>query len=205
LDHIAYFRDLTPADLRGRKAAIIACRSDNDLLQAHASLFQAYLEEGGFLIVMGGLRADLIDPRIAYRETPSNFQWFMQAKPDSGHRRRTPGHSLHRFLAVENMQWHRHGYYLAPAGADRLVELCRPHSEERVGDILFDDRGGFKGRLMPTTLDPHMHHGGHYIPATTRFLNGFYPWVRAEIGAALFPLPRFEAGTVQEDVQHATL
>jgi hypothetical protein len=185
MDQVVYFRDLTPADVMGRRAVVIACRSDNDLLAAQVPLFRDYLHHGGFLIVMGGLRADLIDPRIVYRETPTNFQWFMQATPDSGHRARTPVHSLHRYLGVENMQWHRHGYYIAPEGADCLVELCRPHSEERVGDILFDDRRGFNGRLMATTLDPHMHHGGHYIPATTRFLNGFYPWLRAEIGEAI--------------------
>src|SRR5262249_55522638 len=158
----AYFPDLQPADVLDSAATIIACRSDNDRLREHVPLFRTYLDRGGFLIVMGGLRADLIDPRIAFVETPTNFQWFMQPRPDSGHRARTPSHSLHRFLSVDNMQWHRHGHYLAAPSADCLVELCHPHTQTRVGDILFDDRRGFNGRLMATTLDPHMHHGGHY-------------------------------------------
>ena len=162
-------------------ATIIACRSDNDRVRHHAELFRDYLDRGGFLIVMGGVRADIVDPRIAFVDTPSNFQWFMQPDPDSGHRVRTPDHSLHRHLSITDMQWHRHGHYVAPDSADRLVELCRPHGEQRVGDILFDDRRGFRGRLMATTLDPHLHHGGHYIPAATRFLDGFYPWLRSEI------------------------
>jgi hypothetical protein len=176
-----YFPDLLPRDIMESAAVVIACRSDNDLVSKHTELFRAYLGQGGFLIVMGGVRADVIDPRVIYVETATNFQWFMQPDPDSGHRIRTPGHPLHRYLTIRDMQWHRHGHYLAPATADRLVELCEPHGETRVGDIFFDDRRGFRGRLMATTLDPHLHHGGHYIPAATRFLEGFYPWLRAEL------------------------
>lgn len=185
IDRAVYFRDLAPGDLRESRAVVIACRSDNDLVAAYAGLFHDYLDDGGFLVVMGGVRVDLIDPRIAYVPTATNYQWFMQPDPDSGHRARTPAHSLHRFLTIESMQWHRHGHYLAPEGAEPLVELCRPHSEERVGDVMFDDRMGFNGRLLATTLDPHLHHGGHYIMGATRFLNGFYPWLRQEIGAEI--------------------
>jgi hypothetical protein len=60
--------------------------------------------------------------------------------------------------------------------------LCEPHSVDRVGDILFDDRQGFRGRLTATTPGPHLHHGGHYIPSATRFLDGFYPWLVEELG-----------------------
>jgi hypothetical protein len=181
LDRVVYFPDLAADDVLQSAATVIACRSDNDLIAKHADLFRDYLDGGGFLIAMGGVRADIVDPRIAFVETPTNFQWFMQPDPDSGHRVRSAGHALHRHLSIRDMQWHRHGHYIAPDTADSLVELCKPHSEERVGDILFDDRRGFRGRLMATTLDPHLHHGGYYIPPATRFLNGFYPWLRSEI------------------------
>ncbi len=185
IDRAVYFPDLMRDDVMGSGAVVIACRSDNDRVSEHRQLFRDYLDAGGFLIVMGGVRADIIDPRIGFAPTESGqFTWFMQPNPDSGHRVRTPEHGLHRYLGVANMQWHRHGHYLKPESADSVVELCRPHGEERVGDVLFDDRRGFAGRLMATTLDPHLHHGGYYIPAATRFLNGFYPWLRSELGLA---------------------
>ena len=180
-ERVVYFPDLVAADVMESRATVIACRSDNDLVAKHAELFRDYLDRGSFLVMMGGVRADIVDPRIAFIETPTNFQWFMQPDPDSGHRVRTPGHSLHGRLSIKDMQWHRHGHYAAADSAERLVELCLPHSETRVGDILFDDRHAFKGRLMATTLDPHLHHGGYYIPPATRFLDGFYPWLRDEL------------------------
>ena len=183
VDRAVYFPELTEEDLAQSKAVVIACRSDNDELRRHAAMLRAYLERGGLLVVMGGMRADIIDPRITFVPTRTNFDWFMRDNPDSGHRLRTPGHGLHGYVGLKDMQWHRHGYYLKSEAADTVVELCEPHSDNRVGDILFDDRQGFRGRLMVTSLDPHMHHGGHYIPSATRFLNGFYPWLRREIGA----------------------
>ena len=185
IDRTAYFPELVEDDLAHSKAVVIACRSDNDQLKRHAARLRAFLDDGGLLVVMGGMRADIIDPRLTFVPTPTNFTWFMQENPDSGHRLRTEEHSLHGYIALKDMQWHRHGYYLKAETADTIVELCRPHSEERVGDILFDDRRGFRGRLIATTLDPHMHHGGYYIPSATRFLNGFYPWLRREIGAPI--------------------
>ncbi|WP_147413966.1 MULTISPECIES: hypothetical protein [unclassified Rhizobium] len=185
IDRIVYFPELTEEDLARSRAVVIACRSDNDQLKRHAALLRAFLDGGGFLVLMGGVRADIVDPRMTFVPTGTNFTWFMQENPDSGHRMGNAGHSLHRYIGLKDLQWHRHGHYLKAGTADTIVELCRPHSEERIGDILFDDRRGFRGRLIATTLDPHMHHGGYYIPAATRFLNGFYPWLRREIEAPM--------------------
>lgn len=45
---------------------------------------------------------------------------------------------------------------------------------------MYDQRVG-TGRLIASTIDPHTHHGRRFMPATTRFLNGFYPWLKAEV------------------------
>jgi hypothetical protein len=37
------------------------------------------------------------------------------------------------------------------------------------------------GRLLATTIDPHTHHGRRFMPATTRFLTRFYPWLRETV------------------------
>ena len=33
-------------------------------------------------------------------------------------------------------------------------------------------------RLIVSTLDPFYHHGSNFMPATTKFLDGFLPWAR---------------------------
>jgi hypothetical protein len=33
---------------------------------------------------------------------------------------------------------------------------------------------------MVATLDPFYHHGSFFVPATTRFLDGFLAWTDAE-------------------------
>jgi len=40
------------------------------------------------------------------------------------------------------------------------------------------------GQMILTTLDPFYHHGSHFMPATTRFLDGFLPWLRENFAAA---------------------
>jgi len=35
---------------------------------------------------------------------------------------------------------------------------------------------------MVSTLDPHVHNGARFMPATTRFLRAIYPWLNRELG-----------------------
>jgi hypothetical protein len=47
------------------------------------------------------------------------------------------------------------------------------------GALLIDDTSSYApGRLIAMTLDPCYHHGSHFMPATTTFLNGFLPALR---------------------------
>jgi|TARA_R100000908_G_C3643589_1_gene78648 hypothetical protein len=47
-----------------------------------------------------------------------------------------------------------------------------------LGSVLYDDTVTTPGRMIVTTLDPMYHHGSHFMPATTRFLDGFLPWLK---------------------------
>jgi hypothetical protein len=46
---------------------------------------------------------------------------------------------------------------------------------------MYLDRVSSNGTLLMTTLDPTYHYGSYFMPATERFLDGFLPWVRAEL------------------------
>lgn len=60
-----------------------------------------------------------------------------------------------------------------------------PFRSARGAEVLATDRDGLAalyadevstpGRLVVTSLDPIYHHGSHFMPATTRFLDRFLP------------------------------
>ena len=56
------------------------------------------------------------------------------------------------------------------------------------GSILYEDCVSTPGRMLVTSLDPCYHHGSYFMPATTRFLRGFLPWLQdytaAQVGTA---------------------
>ena len=62
------------------------------------------------------------------------------------------------------------------------------------------------GRLIVSTLDPFYHHGSNFMPATTRFLDGFLPWARKRraperIRLDVWPLETSEGSVRAETVQ----
>ena len=83
-----------------------------------------------------------------------------------------PGHSLFERLTQRDITWHLHGWFDPPAGAQVLAV----NGEGR--PILYIDEVTTAGRMVITSLDPFFHHGSHFMPATTRFLDGFLPWMR---------------------------
>ena len=83
-----------------------------------------------------------------------------------------PDHALFEHLAQRDITWHLHGWFEVPPGA----EVLAVNGEGQ--PILYIDEVTTKGRMVITSLDPFFHHGSHFMPATTRFLDGFLPWVR---------------------------
>ena len=65
-------------------------------------------------------------------------------------------------------------------GAFEFMEGARPvlNLDNDEGCLMFDQEIPGGGRLIATTIDPHSHHGHRFMPATTRFLNRFYPWLK---------------------------
>jgi hypothetical protein len=47
--------------------------------------------------------------------------------------------------------------------------------------ILYIDEVSTAGRMILTSLDPFYHHGSYFMPAATRFLDGFLAWMREEL------------------------
>ena len=85
----------------------------------------------------------------------------------------TTDHSINQFISKDAATFHLHGAFepLAPGQV--------PLIETKDGEcLLFEDTTRFApGRLVATTLDPFFHHGLFFMPAATRFLEGFLPWL----------------------------
>lgn len=181
---LLYLPELTGTNLSAFDAVIVTCRSNPDMLEPHRIKIRDYLDSGGTIVAMGETDPARWLPGIDFHAVPINYWWWLEAGADSGVRQAAPEHSLFRYLSLKDMTWHHHGRFTPPKGAVSLVD----HIDGR--SILYDDRVTTAGRMLVTSLDPFYHHGSHFMPATTRFLDGFLPWLHSE----------FDRGTHQERI-----
>lgn len=167
--------NLAQADLRAFDVVLIPCRTPADRMAPHTAQLQAYLDQGGTVVATGESHSELFLPGITFTPQPTNFWWWLTPGADLGVRIAAPNHKLFASLEQKDITWHLHGWFDPPQGAEVLAVN---------GDgkpILYIDEVTTKGRLVVTSLDPFFHHGSHFMPATTRFLDGFLPWMRNEL------------------------
>lgn len=174
-DRLARPEDLRDTRLEDFSAVIIPCRTPADRLVPHKARLHAYLDAGGTLVVTGENAFELFLPGIRFTEQPTYWWWWLTPGADLGVRIAAPDHSLFRHLSQSDLSWHLHGWFDVPEGAEILAvnESGKP--------ILYSDEVTTGGRMILTRLDPFYHHGSHFMPATTRFLDGFLNWLAEDI------------------------
>ncbi|WP_454762523.1 hypothetical protein [Cupriavidus campinensis] len=168
---IVYTPALSDAALDDIDVLYVASWQDAELLKAAAPVIHRFLDRGKTVVAMGENHAQDWLPGVVWRPRPVNFWWWLTPGADSGLRMGEPDHALWRHITLADATWHQHGYFEPPPGARRLVELAEG------GCILYEDCVTTPGRLIVTSLDPCYHHGSYFMPATTRFLRGFLPWL----------------------------
>lgn len=171
LDRLIYAPEIGRSDLTGIDVLLVTCRTDPDLLVPHRARIAAFLDGGGTVAAMGETGAERWLPGVDWTPGETNFWWWLTPGADSGVRIAAPDHALWRHLPPADVVWHHHGFLRPPPGAVSLVEAVGE------GSLLYDDTATTAGRMIVTTLDPFYHHGSHFMPATTRFLHGFLPWL----------------------------
>lgn len=172
IDRAIYVRDLDARSLADCDAFIVSCRSNPDLLIHLRGLFRDFLAAGKTLVAMGETGAHLWLDGLRWTPCEVNFWWWKEPGADSGLRVAAPTHALFHFLSLADATWHQHGTLTPPPGAQSLIDKAG------AGSILYEDRHSTPGRLIVTTLDPMYHHGSHFMPAASRFLQGFLPWLK---------------------------
>lgn len=179
--YASYFDTLVRPENLGKtrladyRVVLVPCRTPADRMMPHKAQLQAYLDAGGTIIATGESDSHLWLPNINFTPQPTNFWWWLTPGADLGVRVAAPKHSLFQRLSQADVTWHLHGWFDAPEGAEVLAVN---------GDgkpILYIDKVSTKGTMIITSLDPFFHNGSHFMPATTRFLNQFLPWMREEL------------------------
>jgi hypothetical protein len=171
-DRLHYLPDAADADLLDADTVVVVCRTDPDLLAARRDVFAQMLARGRTVVAMGETGPQEWLPGISFHPLPTNYWWWLDPAADSGLRLAAPDHGLFARLTLDDCTWHRHGRFDVPEGAVSLIDCVEG------GSVLYDDAATTPGRMIVTSLDPFYHHGSRFMPATTRFLRGFLPWLR---------------------------
>ena len=176
-DKLARPEELKNIQLEDFDVVIVPCRTPANRMVPHKKRLLAYLEQGGTVIATGESHSELWLPQIKFTTQSTNFWWWLDKDGSLGVRISKPKHKLFEYIDEKALTWHLHGWFKVPNGADVLAV----NAENK--PILYIDEVTTKGRMIITSLDPFFHHGSHFMPSTTQFLDGFLPWVRNEIDA----------------------
>lgn len=170
-DEIIYAPELSKTDLDGIDILIVSCRTDPAVLVPQKDTVMRLLDRGKTVVAMGSTGQNLWLPAVDWTDMPTNFWWWKEGgslnlEIDA------PEHPLFDHIGLGDATWHYHGQYAPPKGATSLIGV----REE--GSILYEDRVTTNGCMIVTALDPMYHHGSYFMPATTRFLDGFLPFLK---------------------------
>jgi hypothetical protein len=181
LDAMLYLEELESHDLQQYAAIVVPDAMNGERLGRHAAALNAYVRSGGFLIVFDARKAarwlDVVELTIKPSDT-RDWKWWTKPGGRLEIHQPEPKHPICSAIPEKDMGWHWFGAFAFADGAHSALNL-----DDDSASLFLDFpklEGG--GRLIVSTLDPHLHNGERFMPATTRFLRGFYPWLNRELG-----------------------
>lgn len=174
-DELIYIRDVATTDLTRFDSVIIPCRTNAFHLAPLSEQFQTYMKQGGRLVVMGETFPNRWLPDVNFTGMDTNFWWWLEEGADLGVQITALDHPIAAHVTKEAATWHLHGTL------DPLNDNQKCFIATREGEcLMFEDVKSYApGALIVTTLDPFFHHGSHFMPSTTVFLEKFLTWLSA--------------------------
>jgi hypothetical protein len=184
-----FISDIIPAcslpttDLLAFDVFIVPRESNQEILLESKPKLIEFLNKGKLLISFGEVTRPWLPfcvwenryPGFTYKEDGTKeCIWDKGQLVTEPYRILDPEHSLFKNLTIEDLQWHFHGMFKAPASADVLLR----YGEN--GDIIYLDSKNFKGKILATTLDPDVHAGYGVVKKTQKFLDNVLNWAIIE-------------------------
>ncbi len=168
---LIYLPELADADLSEFDVLYVPSQLNGRLLLKNKDKILAFSEAGGIVCAFGPQPWQWI-PNQKWEDRETNFWWWLEKGADSGIRLTNEAHDLFsNYLTLADATWHQHGVFWPPAGTDTLISTVDG------GSVLYIDKVSTNGTWLVTTLDPDYHFGSYFMPATERFLDGFFPWL----------------------------
>jgi hypothetical protein len=171
INELIYLPELADTDLSKFDVLYVPSQLNERLLMKNKDKIMAFAEQGGIVCAFGPQPWEWL-PNQKWEERETNFWWWLEKGADSGIRLTNGEHDLFKnYLTLADATWHQHGVFWPPAGCDTLIATVDG------GSVLYVDKVSTKGTWVITTLDPDYHFGSYFMPATERFLDGFFPWL----------------------------
>ena len=167
---LIYFPNLENTSLDTFDVLYLPSQLNEGLLMKNKEKIIAFADNGGIVVTFGPQPWEWI-PGQKWEERETNFWWWLEKDAKSGLELTKPEHDLFNYITLNDATWHQHGVFWPPAGTDVLI------TTEDGGAVLYVDKVSTKGTWIVTTLDPDYHFGSYFMPATERFLDGFFPWL----------------------------
>lgn len=183
-ERLIYAPELSTAVLDDIDILYVSARQDPELMVAAAPRIRQFLNAGKTVVALGESQSERWLPGVQWFPREVNFWWWLTPGADSRLRNAQPGHTLWEYINLPDATWHQHGFFIPPQGGRSVID----HTDG--GSIFYEDTVTTPGRMVLTTLDPCYHHGSYFMPATTRFLQGFLPWL---CGTAITKPPLMQA------------
>jgi hypothetical protein len=172
IDQRWYLPELGQQDFSKVDIIIATCRCNGHLITPHKDRIATFLDQGGTVIAFSNTSPENWLPNVVAKPVPTNYWWWLQKDADSGLRVGAPDHPICQAVPLADMTWHHHARFTPPKGAVSLLDHLDGSS------LFYEDTVSTKGRILVAGLDPFSHHGSYFMPATTRFLDGFLPMIK---------------------------
>lgn len=174
IDQLIYHPDFLETDISMLDILIVPSQLNQPLLLKSVNKIHAFAQSGGTVVAFGPQPHDWL-PNQNWEFRPTNFWWSLEENADSGLLLSAPNHSLFaRYLTLNDCTWHQHGVFWPPEDAEILI------ASKNGGAVLYEQNSEQYGHWIITTLDPDYHFGSYFMPATEKFLEGFFPYLAYE-------------------------
>jgi len=171
ISEILYIPDMTAHSLDGFDVVLVPSRMHAGLMRTVKPWLYAFAARGGIVVVFWPQPGEVV-PGQRHEHRPTNFWWWLDKDATSGLALDKPDHPMFDYLTLEDCTWHQHGiFHPDPATSETLISI------ENDGPIFYIDKPASGGVWIVMSLDPEYHYGSYFMPATERFLDGFFPYI----------------------------